>query len=118
MGQEEVPKYVSDELPELEISAQQSGQTATIYQIMNLLVNYTHKQLTEQHYDTVKKCFGLVEGLYTNGNSRVRCAVENVYVYALDKLLLSCNCDREKVHGLLPVHLYKLYVGQMVSSNI
>jgi hypothetical protein len=116
--QNDVPQYISKELPELEQQLIQTEKPTGIYQVMHLLADYTSSTLREQNYQRVQRCFGVVERLYAKGDGIIRCAVENVYIYALDKILMACNCDKKKVQSMLPGNLYTVYVGQMVNSNI
>ncbi|RYZ52674.1 MAG: hypothetical protein EOP49_09000 [Sphingobacteriales bacterium] len=118
MNQEDVPSYVTSEIPEMGQEMKDNIKNASIYQIMHQLVNYTNGQLQQNNFSYAGKCFQVVSKLYSQGNKAVKCAIENTYVYALDKTIMSYNSNRERIIGLIPHDLYSIYVRQIICSNI
>jgi len=119
ISHEDVPQYVCREIPGFRQQLDQPSRNSnSVYHVMHTLVDYTNEQLKKQDYKGVEQCFLLVDRLYTTGNNLIRCAVENVFVYALDRTLMAFKCNKQKVRSLLPPLLYQVYVEQMVSSNI
>ena len=107
-----------DEMPEIDYVGKEELKRSSVYQIMHQLVDHTNKLIQESNLSAARKCFNIVNQLYTRGNARVKCAIENVYVYALDRMFLSCKCDKNEILQLVPQRLYSIYINQIVSSNI
>lgn len=118
ISQPQAQQYIVTKIPELESSILALGGTAGIYKVMQVLLVDTSNALSQNDYTRILRCFELVEVLYAAGDNIIRGAVENVYIYGLGRILLSCNCDKDAVGASLPKSLYSLYVAQMVRSNI
>lgn len=111
INQHELYAYIEEVLPEIK-SEMIPDKIDNPYTVMNALLKLTTKKTKEHKYDIVKKCFQVADRLYSKGNSVVRIAVENVFVYSFDGLFQSCNAERRNVMALVPVTLYTLYINQ------
>ena len=63
--------------------------------------------------DALQRSLQLAALLYTEGEGKVRRAVENVFVYALTQALPMVHTNRAKVLGQLPQPLRHAYFAQV-----
>lgn len=84
------------------------------------LYNFTLKNVQRHNIAMVKKCFGIAEELYFKGNSAVKNAIENIYIYSLSNIFTACENKlyRKHIEGMVPTRLYSAYVQQILRSNI
>lgn len=112
---DEVKSYIDKEVPEL---ASTVTSPCNIYQTLHLIFDFTKQKISEQNLSVVKKCFGLIEQLYKTGDTKVRHAVENVYVFALENIIY-VNCEQKReLEDMMPASLYSVYIQQVIGSNI
>jgi hypothetical protein len=76
------------------------------------------KRLAFQHdFAGLKNCMNLVQQIYNSGNTVVKNAVENIFVFAFSSILPRCNqVEWQLVQSCMPQELYTLYVGQINRS--
>ena len=72
----------------------------------------------EHDFKMVEKCMNLVEKLYEKGNTLVRNAVENIFIFSFSTMLSRCNVVEWRiVQSYMPADLYSLYVKQILKSK-
>ena len=111
INQYEMPSYVHDSIPELDNELEALGKTNP-YSVMRTLLDFTSRKAKEQNLPLVKKSFEIADKLYTRGNNIIRNAVENVYVYSLEKVLHTSGIDSARILAIIPMTLYTLYIKQ------
>ena len=77
------------------------------------------KRLSFQH-DLVglKHCMNLVQQIYQTGNTAVKNAVENIFVFAFSSILPHCNqMEWRLVQSCMPAELYALYIRQVTKAG-
>src|ERR1700722_13468963 len=98
------------------MSQQQNPQPAIFSAIQELTDQA--KRLAFQHdFAGLKNCMNLVQQIYKSGNTGVKNAVENIFVFAFSSILPRCNqVEWQLVRSCMPQELYSLYVGQINRS--
>src|SRR6476660_8619932 len=80
----EAGKLISQELPELNERFEKTPVQG-LHKVMRALFDYTREKVDTYDLNAVGKCFSVVERLYENGDAAIRNAIENVYVFSLEK---------------------------------
>ena len=118
LNQYEIQAFISGKLPQVRHDLSLAGTTPTVYQSMQVLTDFTKKMALEHNFKMVEKCMGLVETLYTKGNSLVKNAVENVFIFSFSSIMSRCNIvEWRMVQSYMPTDLYALYVQQVLKSK-
>ncbi len=112
INQFEVPMYITEALPEIATTLKTEAND-TAYQQMNVLTAFTRKNIQAHDYKTVKRCFKVADRLYSKGNTVVKNAVQNVFVYSFTNIFQTCNREKTTVLALLPMSLYTIYITQL-----
>ena len=85
---------------------------------MLVLARYTRKMINLHDLPAVAKCMRLADKIYSKGNTIVKNAVENVFVYSFSGLRNCCDQQEwSKVQSGMPMTLYSLYVKQIYRSG-
>ena len=114
LNQFEIQTFIAGKLPQVRHDLSPAGPTLTVYQSMQVLTDYTKKVALEHDFKMVEKCMSLVETLYRKGNSLVRNAVENVFIFSFSSIMSRCNIvEWRMVQSYMPTELYALYVQQV-----
>ena len=118
MNQYEVQGFIAGKLPQLKNDLTQSGPQATIYQSMQVLTDYTKRMAIEHDFKMVERCMSLVQKIYEKGNTLVKNAVENVFIFSFSSIMTICNIVEWRiVQSYMPSCLYDLYVQQVLKSH-
>jgi len=116
INQYEVSGYLEEALPGFN-SVIDAEKKNSLYVTIYRLLTFTTQRVSEHNYTAAKKCLDAVAKLYDKGNSVVKNAVENVYVYSFSNLIYAANTDKGKLLSIIPITLYTLYVNQLYASN-
>lgn len=129
----EIPNFIAFRLPEVKLELAQTNAAASTatngaanacqptqaaYQSIQALADYTKRMALEHDYKTVQKCMNLVNKLYEKGNTLVRNAVENIFIFSFSSLMTHCNAVEWRiVQTYMPSDLYTIYVRQILKSK-
>ncbi len=83
----EVLKLISNELPQIEIEIKESTNQVNIYCIVSCFADITKHLANAGKLKEVKHCFNVAEKLWLAGNSTVKNAIENGYLFSLSGML-------------------------------
>jgi hypothetical protein len=77
------------------------------------------KRLAFQHdLAGLKNCMNRVQQIYKSGNTTVKNAVENIFIFAFSSILPRCNqVEWRLVQSCMPTELYTLYVRQITKAG-
>ena len=118
LTQYEVPAFIAVKLPQVKSNLPHTTDTPTAYQSLQALTDYTKRMAFERNYKMVEKCMDLVHYLYEKGNTLVRNAVENVFVFGFSSMLSRCNIVEWRIiQSYMPSDLYSIYVQQVLKSK-
>ncbi|HEX9510906.1 MAG TPA: hypothetical protein VF939_10500 [Puia sp.] len=118
LNQYEVPAYIASKLPQVKKDLSHPGAPLTVYQSMQVLTDFTKEMALQHDFKMVEKCMALVETLYVKGNSLVKNAVENVFIFSFSSIMSRCNIvEWRMVQSYMPTDLYALYVQQVLKSK-
>ncbi len=85
----EVLSLLSMELPQLDAEIKNMSNKVSIYNVISCFADMTKRMAKIGNLKEVKHCFSLAEKLLQSGNTTVKNAIENVYVYSLGTYLYS-----------------------------
>ena len=114
----EILEVFGNELPEMNYSHEKTEDVNNIYKAMTCFANFTKSLVNKGDFKEVKHCFDIAEKLLKNGNSTVKNAIENGYLYSLSSILDYTTPVSLKVKSLLTDSLKKEYNRQVCSSGI
>jgi len=120
----EMNKYeAADEIATLIPAAQDEIFKAVAIKHPYLLIGVftVHIQrLIEAHNQAmVERCFRIMEKIHYKGDNLLKVAVENIFVFSLDRIVASCNASEKKLlMSKIPIGLYTAYVNQIYKSGI
>lgn len=118
LNQYQVPVYIAGKMPEIRNDLSKTAAPVNIYQSIQVLTDYTKRMAIEHNFNKVKKCMNLVQSIYEKGNSLVRNAVENVFVYSFSSIMGFCNIVEWRImQSYMPYGLYSLYLQQVLKSK-
>lgn len=118
MNQFDVPAFIAVKLPQVKQDLRTSGRETTIYQSIQVLTDYTKRMAIEHNFKMVEKCMALVEKIYEKGNTLVKNAVENVFIFSFSSIMTIFNIVEWRiVQSYMPAGLYTLYVQQVLRSK-
>jgi hypothetical protein len=118
MNQFDVPAFIAVKLPQVKQDLRRPGKETSIYQSIQVLTDYTKRMAIEHNFKMVEKCMALVEKIYDKGNSIVRNAVENVFIFSFSSIMTIFNIVEWRiVQSYMPSRLYSLYVQQCLRSR-
>ncbi len=118
LSQYEVTPFIAAKMPQIKSSLIHAGLSLTAYQAIQVLTDYTKQKALEHDFHAVQKCMSLVEKLYDKGNTLVRNAVENIFIYSFSTMMSRCNVVEWRiVQSYMPSELYSLYVQQVLKSK-
>lgn len=114
----EILDLLGNELPELNPALERTEDVNNIYKVMQCFANFTKHLVSNGDFKEVKHCFNVAETLLKNGNSTVKNAIENGYLYSLSSILDLTTPVSKTVKEILPDLLKKEYNRQVCSSGI
>jgi hypothetical protein len=117
INQLEISMYLEDAVPEISEDLK-CCQRNNAYKLMHTLINFTSKNIEVHNYEVVKRCLKTADKLYSKGNTIVKNAVENVFVFAFSRLFFQHKNDTKLLLGLIPGSLYTLYMHQVLKPGI
>jgi hypothetical protein len=117
IDQSELPEFVTNAVPEMSREIE-NNKCRNSYDVVRQLFKYTAKQVLAKNMAAAKACLSLAEQLYDKGNTVVRNAIENVYVYSFSHAFFYDEKRRLEVMPLVPATLYNLYKKQVINSHL
>ncbi|MDR3680893.1 MAG: hypothetical protein P4L41_13090 [Flavipsychrobacter sp.] len=118
INEAELPHIVEQEIPELSGKILDGENCSIVHSTINALRDHTYDKMEEANFGAVKQCMAVAEKLYKKGNTSVKNAIENIYVYSFSSMLFHDMEKRKMLLGLIPLSLYTVYMHQMLHSHI
>ena len=113
-SQTECLEEIARSIPALSGALHTPDCAQSIYKQVIVLSQYTAEKLYREELSEVEQSFCLADNLYQNGNSMVKSAIENVFVYALTSALGGARDKRKTIISLIPITLFTLYMKQVL----
>ena len=117
MNQTEATSCLLQHLPELDRSIQSPCSSASFYPATQAFLQLTCHQVTAHNYRMARRCFQLADRLYVQGNATVKRAIENLFVFAMDRIFSQAGRDQHSIRGLVPISLYTAYINQVMKHG-
>ncbi len=119
INQYEVSSYIEDELPEIKKELKEIDPTLNVFKSVQCLTDYTIRKAKQHDFRAVKKSFATAEKIYSKGNTEVKTAMENVFVYSFSRLLVLCSrYEKKYLQAIMPLCLHTAYVQQIYRSGL
>lgn len=112
INQTEIPMYLEEAFPEIAGNLSVNNKN-NVYEVMDTLTSFTCNNIRSHHFSTVKRCFQIAEKLYEKGNTVVKNAVQNVFVYSFTKMFHTYSAEKPQLLSIIPITLYSLYITQV-----
>lgn len=114
----EVVDILGDEFPSINNDLERLSNPSNVYSAIQYFADFTKLHITIGNFKEVKHCFDIAEKLLKNGNSTVKNAIENGYLFSISRIIDMTNPISKKVKEILPELLKKEYNRQVCSSGI
>lgn len=89
----------------------------SVYKQVDVLSHYVADKASDNELSAAKRALYLMDHLYREGNSTVKRAVENVFVFSLSNTLHRLGNNRSRLLGLIPITLFTLYINQVMQKS-
>ena len=113
--EKEVVSLLSNELPQLEAEILKE---TSIYTILSSFADLTKQVANVGDLKEVKHCFNLAEKIWICGNTKIKHAIENAYLYSLSGILDLSSPLSSKIKDMLNAPLRKEYNRQVFGNGI
>lgn len=118
MNQYEVPALIADSIPEVRHELASQAATGNINNTLHILTDYTNRMCKAHDLRGIQKCMKLADQIYSKGNSIVKNAVTNVFVYSFSIFRMNCNSvEWRLLQAKMPITLYSVYMQQVMQSG-
>ncbi len=119
INQYEVPVCLIKELPEIEKDLKNVYPSLNVFKSLQCFANFTRDKVVAHDFKIVKKCFSIIDNIYIQGDTAVKNAIENVFVFSLSFIMLGCTKqERGHLQSIMPLSLHTAYVNQILKSGI
>jgi hypothetical protein len=117
ISQKELPDLIQKNIPEFtELLNKKNCRNA--YDTIRTLFEHAKTQMKQKNFAMVRSTLLFAEQLYQQGNSAIKNAIENVFVYSFSQGFFYDLNKRKEVMQLMPVSLYEVYKKQVLSSHL
>lgn len=119
INQYEASAIIADELPEIKEEIKNFSPELDIFKSIQCLTNFTSRKLKEHNLLMVKRCFKTAEEIYCKGNTAIKNAIENVFIFSFPAFINVCDKEeRNALQAIMPLQLYSVYIQQVLKSGI
>jgi hypothetical protein len=113
-----VMELLGNELPSTNELMERKADSSNVYKTIQYFADFTKQLIQNGNFKEVKHCFKIADKMLQQGNSAVKNAIENVFVFSLSSVLDMSNPICDKVKSLLTDSLRKEYQNQVNASGI
>ena len=117
IDQKELPGYVDQQLPELGGICHEA-HCRNAYDIAGQMIGYINNQVLKSNINAARQCLTLADNLYKKGNSGIKNAIENVFVYSFTHMFFHEEARKKMMLEILPPSLYEVYKKQVIYSHL
>jgi hypothetical protein len=118
LHQQDIPAFIADQMPEVKKDLSAANGVPTAFTAIQALTDHTKRMAFQHDFVGLKNCMTLVQQIYKRGNTAVKNAVENIFIFAFSSILPRCNqVEWRLVQSCMPPDLYALYVNQVLRSK-
>lgn len=118
INENEIPEILGQEFPLINERLERAASLSNIYQSIQCFADFTKQLIRNGNMKEVKHCFKIADKLLLQGNTTVRNAIENCYVYSMATVLDSTTPLSKIIRELLPASLFKEYRHQVNAGGI
>jgi hypothetical protein len=115
--QYQVPSYLAQTFPVFRFQPQLGSLELNIYQELQQFTEYTKTAIDDHDYTLAKRCFRLAGKLYEQGDTIVKNAIENIFVFSFSAFFTSHSADKVILKSFVPSTLYALYIKQVTNGG-
>lgn len=119
MNQLEAAREITTVIPKAAAELSGAGTLKSPFALIRVITNHTRKMVVQHNEIMLQKCLKLIDRIYTKGDSTIKNAIENVFIFSLDHILSTCTApERSRVFSKVPINLYSAYIRQIYKSGI
>jgi hypothetical protein len=118
--QRQIPALIARQFPQIQQDLCLAGAHAPLeaFKSIQVLTDFTKRMALEHDFKMVGKSMTLMGKIYEKGNSVVRNAVENIFIYSFSTLMCNCNIvEWRMVQSCMPSALYSVFIDQVLRSK-
>src|ERR1700727_175092 len=115
--QYEVPGYLMQQLPSFTFQSRLGHLNLNIYMELQHFTVFTIHAINQHNYSLARKCFRLADKLYGQGDSTVKNAIENIFVYSFSSFIPEGKVEKLILKSLIPATLHSLYLKQIYQAG-
>jgi len=115
----EIAAFIEGSLPELEKN-EKAGKmnNSDAYRAIARLSDLMKKKFKDNDLLSVKNILRVAETIYMKGNAVVRTGIENIFIYSISSIMPIDRNARHQLQAIIPIHIYSIYVQQILRSGI
>jgi hypothetical protein len=118
LNQSQIPAFIAGQLPQISNDLTENRTSPTVYQSIQVLTDYTKRMALSHDFKMVAKCMAIVAKLYRKGDTLVRNAIENVFIYSFSSMMSTCNMVEWRLtQSYMPTELYAVFMQQVLKSK-
>ncbi|MES2134088.1 MAG: hypothetical protein V4506_17200 [Bacteroidota bacterium] len=118
INEDEIPELLGQEFPLINERLERTASISNIYQSIQCFADFTKQLIRNGNMKEVKHCFKIADKMLLEGNSTVKNAIENCYVYSMATILDATTPLSKMIKEILPASLFKEYRHQVNASGI
>ncbi|MEC3874339.1 DUF7674 family protein [Chryseobacterium salviniae] len=106
-------------LPSCENAFKEAYKANNSFMVISTFTRQIRNLIQDQNQRILKDALQKMNELYDKGDTALKNAIENVFVYALDSMTFSCGSERRKlVFSLLSAGLNTKYLQQVYKTGL
>ncbi|MDX2001622.1 MAG: hypothetical protein SFW35_04280 [Chitinophagales bacterium] len=109
--EKEVPDLIASQVPSLR--SRLNAIPDSVYKSIQSFTDHTKWLIEQGNRQAVKACFRTAERLLMEGDNAVRCAIQNVYIYSISRLLEVNGPDAKALRSLMGHETKREYLRQL-----
>jgi hypothetical protein len=118
MNSYETASFIEEKLPEAHIFENMGRINLDINKTISCLTEFLRKKFLLHDMLSVRKILKMADAIYGRGDKAVRSSIENILIFSLSSIMPREKKERRAFELNIPVTLYKLYIYQIIHSNI
>ena len=105
--------------PESEEEFKEIYKTRNSFMVINVFTRQIRNLIKKGETKILLRSLDKMNELYQRGDSALKNAVENVFVYSLDSLTFSCKPSyKDLIFSRIPTGLHQIYLSQVYKSGL
>jgi len=119
MNHTEAILEIIEVIPESKAEFEEVYKTKNSFMVINVFTRQIRNLIKKGETKILLRSLDKMNELYQKGDSALKNAVENVFVYSLDSLTFSCKPSyKNLIFSKIPSRLHQVYLHQIYKSGL